>query len=1150
MRTVLIVFFAVLLSMSISGQESERPNVLLIMLDDLNDFTGFLGGHPQVKTPHMDALAAEGISFINAHTNAPICAPSRASMLTGIYPHVSGNYWFDNWTSNTVLKNSKSLARYLRDNGYLSYGTGKLMHHKQLSDWTEYGHKDYFGPYPFNGVERCGHPSVPEPYRHIGINDGVYASLADVPNVPADSVSPGYNGWYDNRTQSRFRYVNGDDRDKLPDEVNADWASLKIRALDELNESRPFFLGVGFVRPHTPLVAPQKYFDMYPLDSLLLPTVLKNDKADCHYRSTFNGNFPPWSTHYYTLGESYDSIEAGLRAYLQAYLACVSFVDAQVGKVVDALRNSSFNDNTIVILTSDHGYAHGEKEWLYKNSLWEESTRVPMLVRVPGNEANAGRQCINPVSLIDVYPTIADLCRITADNRDNETGARLSGHSMQPFIENPLLGEWTGPDVALTLVKTRNWGNDDPSEQNYSVRSKHYRYTLYDNGAEELYDHRNDPYEWVNLADSASHAGVKAGLRAELKSLVRGDGAYYLSQYGNDDNYGTKGSPWKTLEKISSVELQPGDSVLFNRGDLFSGHFVVNGSGTEDKPIVISAYGSGSKPVITGRVGNPGGGDYREAILVENNDNMVFEGLEVQNERIMTRDGVDSTVAYGMQILNSGTETMRNFIIRDMNFRNVYAVKPMLDPEDFNNLEVSGLRFFSQWNGTAGKEKHIRDILVENCFFNDIQRFGIHIKHGGAKTGIGNDSLNRNMNIVCRNNEFFYNGGTSILPQRTYNCLIENNIFDHPGANTDPRMPGRGSSVWTWRSMNTVIQYNQCLSARGYFDSHGIHVDHECVNTFIQYNYMYDCEGGFVEILGGNKNAVYRFNVSVNDGWRQHPTWKNSNHTIWINNKAAGDQIIPCDSSYIYNNTVYLDRNFTTAIEVNAKNTFIYNNIFSSVNGGVIGGQNVKFTNNGTPLLMRNNLFQGAVASAFVDLDTEKVSGDPKFTADGEDELYFRIDTGSPAIDAGLALAGPAIPGAGKGIFGNLPPFPTVDIYGNPVDLSTGTPNIGACNVKLYYDTISSGSKTSALIEKNTLTVYPNPAGSLLNLQFTSSGDEPVMVSMADLKGRVVLDRHKLSLVRSKRYTLTIDDRIPNGIYTININNGKENFSRRMILVR
>jgi hypothetical protein len=524
---------------------------------------------------------------------------------------------------------------------------------------------------------------------------------------------------------------------------------------------------------------------------------------------------------------------------------------------------------------------------------------------------------------------------------------------------------------------------------------------------------------------------------------------YYLSSSdGNDAKDGSMRSPWKSLMKISSVALQPGDTVFFKKGDRFDGHFVVNGSGTEAKPILLTSYGSGSKPVITGEVGAKRGGDFQEAIHVLNHDNLVFDGLEVNNERKVSREGVNDVDAYGIHIQNSGTTPMMNFVLRNMTVQNVFAVQPMNNQDDFDKLEVAGIRFSTAKNTRAGSEKNIQDVLIEKCWFENIQRLGIHVKHGGANEGIGNDSINRNMNIVCRDNEFHSLGGTCFLPIRTYNCLVENNLFDHPGASTDPRMPGRGSSVWTWNCINTVIQYNQCLSTRGYFDSHGIHIDHANVNTFIQYNYMEDCEGGFVEILGGNSNAVYRFNVSVNDGWRDHPTWKTSNHTLWINNVGAGKKIHLSDHSYIYNNTVCVDREFSTGIAVNAKNTFIYNNIFYSANGGNIGGKQMVVRNNGTPLYMRNNLFQGNVSDMFRQMDADPKVGNPKFHGKGKAGNRYQLKAGSPAINGGVAMRGPALPGAGTGIFKNVPPYPTVDFYGNPVDLSAGTPNIGACNAK------------------------------------------------------------------------------------------------------
>lgn len=517
---------------------------------------------------------------------------------------------------------------------------------------------------------------------------------------------------------------------------------------------------------------------------------------------------------------------------------------------------------------------------------------------------------------------------------------------------------------------------------------------------------------------------------------------YYLSDSGCDGDNGSRSHPWKSLEKISSVCLKSGDTVYFKKGDRFVGHLVVNGSGTEKKPILITSYGDGERPILTGEAGEAGGGDFQEAICVENNEHLVFDGLEIHNERSVSRPGIDDEDAYGIHIRNTGAGVLNGFVFRNVMFRNIYAVKPMLNRDDFNGLEVAGLRIYSTRN-IGEQKKSIRNIRVENCFFTDIQRLGIHIKHGGARGENDDDATHRNSEIIVRNNEFHYLGGTSVLPQRTFNCLIENNLFDHPGSNADPRMPARGSSVWTWRCVNTVIQHNQCLSTRGYLDSHGIHVDHENVNTFVQYNYMEDCEGGFVEILGGNVNAVYRFNISVNDGWRKNPKWINSNHTIWISPQGPGKKRTLCDQSYIYNNTVFIDGDFTTAIEATARNTHIYNNIFCST-GGMIGKQNVRFDHDGTPLFVSNNLFSGNIDNRFSGLDVNPVLGDPKFRGSGTGAERFRLETDSPAIRAGIPNPGPPIPGAGKGVFKNLTPYPVRDFFENPVDLSGGMPVIGA----------------------------------------------------------------------------------------------------------
>jgi pectate lyase len=268
---------------------------------------------------------------------------------------------------------------------------------------------------------------------------------------------------------------------------------------------------------------------------------------------------------------------------------------------------------------------------------------------------------------------------------------------------------------------------------------------------------------------------------------------YYLdADNGNDNNDGiSTQTSWKSLAKISTTALSPGDIICFKKGNRFNGHFVVNGSGSSLNPITITAYGSGAKPIITGEVGAAGGGDYQEAIYIMNQDNIIIDGLEINNERLATRSGIDDKTAFGIYIYNSGTQIMRNFIIRNMTFQNVYATQPMLLPEDFNNLEVAAVRFYTTKNTVSNQVKNIQNVLVENCYFTDLQRLGVHIKHAGGNTGIGTDSSNRNRDFIFRNNNFDHIGGTCILPSMTYNCLIENNIFNYPGDNSDPRMPNR-----------------------------------------------------------------------------------------------------------------------------------------------------------------------------------------------------------------------------------------------------------------------------------------------------------------------------------------------------------------------
>ena len=521
---------------------------------------------------------------------------------------------------------------------------------------------------------------------------------------------------------------------------------------------------------------------------------------------------------------------------------------------------------------------------------------------------------------------------------------------------------------------------------------------------------------------------------------------YVSSSIGDDNSDGSQSSPWKSLSKISSKEFSPGDTVFFKKGDSFTGHFTVKGSGSDEKPIVFTTYGSGNKPILTGSGSSISGGDFQETIYINNYDNMVFDGLEIQNNRTRSRNNVEESDSFGIYVHNTGDEIMNNFEFRNLTFKNIYAIT-QVDPSNqqaFNQFEVAGLRFFTDW----GKSK-INNVLVEDNFFTDLQRFGVHVKHSNANNG----SDNRHTDFVFRNNEFKEIGGTCILPSRVRNVLIENNIFNKPGAKTNSRMIGRGSAVWNWYSVNTVIQRNQATGIRGILDSHGVHVDHSNVGTFIQYNYMEDCEGGFVEILGGNETAVYRFNISVNDGWRDNPNWKNSNHTIWLNDKIGDNDGYKSTNSFIYNNTIVINRSnnpYETAIDIKGDNTRIFNNIFYSINGSSIGKKQVNIKDDN--LKMTNNLFFGKIDNRFIGNDENPIDKSPLFyNEDLGNAKGFQLLKESEAINSGISYSGnfshPAISTGDSKIFANVESIPTVDFFGNKLDANS-TPNIGACNAK------------------------------------------------------------------------------------------------------
>lgn len=511
-----------------ASTQNKQPNVLVIMIDDLNDCLTNWGGHEQSLTPNLTRFAQSGVRFTQAYANAPMCGPSRASLFTGIYPHHSGNYYQAPWFKNEVLNHSKTMMEYFKEAGYYVLGSGKIMHHNQQQMWSHFEHPADYSPTPFDGQNRVPHPDVPAPFSDLGWVDG---SLGPFINL-ADRTSKTGNRlhWTTGNPKIGYkpmRYINDHDRDPTPDEINAQWAADQLKQLAAKKGKQPFFLAVGFLRPHTPLVAPQKYFDRFPLEDIKLAIIQPKDAEDTHLKIAYKDG----DVHALRFGKemfeaitaAYGSTEAGLKRWTQAYLACVAAVDDNVGQVLNALEESPLLDNTIVVLASDHGFHMGEKDYLYKNSLWEESTRVPLMMRVPGL-TQAGTTVRQVVSLIDVYPTLLDLCALNASPSNtlkNEKGHKLDGHSMSALLKKPGKRIWKGTKAALSAVYAGQQYESQAAEQHYAIRTNRFRYILYNTGHEELYDHKNDPYEWTNVAQQAGrNQRRKRQMRRLLQELV------------------------------------------------------------------------------------------------------------------------------------------------------------------------------------------------------------------------------------------------------------------------------------------------------------------------------------------------------------------------------------------------------------------------------------------------------------------------------------------------------------------------------------------------------------------------------------------------------------------------------------------------------
>lgn len=434
-----------------SGQAKspQRPNVLMIVVDDLNDYIG-CAGHPDAITPNIDKLAGNGVLFTNAHCPAPLCGPSRAAVLTGLRPSSTGIYGMidDNAIQqvNELTRSTTFMHRYFKDAGYYLLGAGKVFHHH----------------FPDGVLDESGGPSGygPLPPKHF--NWEKKGTATDWGAFPATEA-------------------------QMPDDSAVQWA------VERLNKTydKPFFLSIGLIRPHVPWHVPQKWFDLYKPAQLHLPPYLKNDRDDLPAITRQIDDWPMMPTTEWAIANNQ------WRNMLQAYLACISYTDHNIGTVLQALQNSAYANNTIVVLWSDHGYRMGEKNTFAKVCLWNRATKAPLIFAGPGIEKNS--RIDQPVELLSIYSTLTALCGLPP-NKNNE------GYSLLPLLKNKKV-KWNKPVITT-------WGRN-----NHSIKTANYRYIRYEDGSEELYAVKPDPNEWHNLASDKAYDHVKNQLKKLLPKV-------------------------------------------------------------------------------------------------------------------------------------------------------------------------------------------------------------------------------------------------------------------------------------------------------------------------------------------------------------------------------------------------------------------------------------------------------------------------------------------------------------------------------------------------------------------------------------------------------------------------------------------------------
>ncbi|HYF37610.1 MAG TPA: sulfatase, partial [Prosthecobacter sp.] len=484
-----------------TASAAGKPNVLFIIADDLRDYVGWMGGHPQARTPNMDRLAAMGVRFTNAHCNYALCNPSRTSLLTGMLPSSSGV--FDNeqdWRRSVQVAGKMTLPEYFQSMGYATAAGGKIFHANhggpegRLTGW-------HGGRRGFEQEAAWG-----QRFPEAGVQ------IPDLPVHTGQNFN-GLNIWH-------WDWGTISHPDELTDDgAVVEWAGEFLRQ----KAKQPFFLAVGLYRPHSPWYVPEPYFEERPLSEVQLPVVKGDDLDDVPAFAKGSGKENP---HELILKNN------KWQEAVRAYLASVTFCDRMLGRVLEALEQGPNAKDTIVVFTSDHGWYLGEKGMWHKGKLWEEATHVPLTILAPG-VTKPETVSTQPVALVDLYPTLCDLAKLPKPEH-------LDGESLLPLLRDPAAKR---PRPAVTAMG----GGEKVS---YAARDERWRYIRYADGSEELYDHESDPKEWTNLAGQAEHAAVKTRLAV-----------FFPKEFKNASRPAAEVVPAPSPDGTVHLQLQAGDEV-------------------------------------------------------------------------------------------------------------------------------------------------------------------------------------------------------------------------------------------------------------------------------------------------------------------------------------------------------------------------------------------------------------------------------------------------------------------------------------------------------------------------------------------------------------------------------------------------------------